>query len=271
VTRNPQSLRARMEAGQSLFGTMAFFKDVAVVEIAARAGLDVVIPDMEHSGADGGTIEDFARACDASGVEALVRVRGDLDSDVLRALEAGCSGVLFPRVVSGESAEYLGGLCRYPPAGTRGTCRLTRSAGYGEAAHEWREHTARQDKRVIVGGIIECAEALGDLDTIVRAMDFVMIGRADLAAELGVPGELDHMVVHDAVSHIERACRRQHKPMGVMCYSSEEGASWLNRGYRLVIYAADGWVLRQAYSEWLSEVTSSPSGNAAPDVAGSDV
>lgn len=262
MTLEPPFLRTRLEGGRPVFGTMAFIKDVAVVEIASRAGLDVVIPDMEHSGADGDTIESFARACDASGVEALVRVRGDVDSDVLRALEAGCSGVLFPRLVSAERAEYLAGLCRYPPTGTRGTCRLTRSAGYGAATHEWREHTARQDQRVVVGGIIESAEALGDLDAIVRSMDFVMIGRADLAAELGVPGELDDVVVREAVGRIETACRRQHKPMGVMCYSSQEGASWLSRGYGLVIYAADGWVLRQAYSEWLSAVTASLNGDA---------
>jgi 4-hydroxy-2-oxoheptanedioate aldolase len=230
---------------------MAFFADAAVAEVAASAGLDFVMPDMEHAANSAATCQDFARAAAAYGIESIVRVRDSSGDDVLRLLEGGSGGILFPSVHSGPQAKQMVARCKYPPVGARGTCRMTRAARYGAETPRWANHVEEQNSGVIVLGLVETAHGARELRSIVESMDVVMIGRADLAADLGIPGQLDHPKIQEVVSTYEKVAADCGKPTAVMCYSAKEARSWQERGYQFIVYAADTWVLREAYSSWL--------------------
>lgn len=253
LTNRTRSLLAR---GAPALGTLSFLSDPAAIEIMGWSGLDYVMIDMEHTATDMGSVVAMIRAADATGITPLVRVPALDTKMILRALESGAQGIVVPSVGSRAEARVAVEACRYAPAGTRGTCRMARAAHFGEFFGNWTEHIENLNNETLVIGLVEDAKGAGEIEGIVEELDIVMVGRADLASDLGVPGALNDPAVLDIVTRCERAARLHHKPVGIMCYSAEEAHSWIERGYRFITYATDVQLLRGAYVSWLDDVRS---------------
>ena len=175
-----------------------------LVELAGLAGLDVVVLDTEHGPLDG--LAQHLLAARAVGASALVRVGGTGHVEIQRALDAGAHGVVVPHVDDAAAARAAVAAARYPPAGRRGFAGYTRAADYGlidTAAYLARAaHTAVVVMVEDVDGVAAAAEILG-----VDGVDGVLVGPADLAVALGVPGETGHPSVREATATVHAAAR----------------------------------------------------------------
>ncbi|MGB5431324.1 aldolase/citrate lyase family protein, partial [Eudoraea sp.] len=67
-------LKEALEEGQTVFGPFCKMLDPTVVELAALAGFDFVIIDMEHGPYSIETVQQMVRAAEARGITAVVRV-----------------------------------------------------------------------------------------------------------------------------------------------------------------------------------------------------
>jgi 4-hydroxy-2-oxoheptanedioate aldolase len=185
--------KAKLQNGETVVGTFVFLGDPAIVEIAAIAGLDFVIVDAEHSPRDSSEIEAMIRAADARGITALVRVSGLNEKEILRALESGAHGIVLPQLESGEQAAQAVAAMRYPPYGTRSSCRQTRAAEYGRWAADFATHADEADREVLIVGLIETEAGLKNLDEIIEAgIEVAFLGRSDLASSMGLRGDVTH-------------------------------------------------------------------------------
>ena len=101
-------LKARLNAGETLFGVFLGIPAPPMAEIAGWAGFDFVFADTEHGPGHSESAVGMVRAAEAGGTEALVRVTSSERTQILRALDAGASGVLVPQVNSKEEAERAG-------------------------------------------------------------------------------------------------------------------------------------------------------------------
>ena len=68
------SLRAALAHGDTVTGIILFSGSPMVVELAASAGIDFVVIDMEHSALDLERCAHLMRAADAAGIVPIVRV-----------------------------------------------------------------------------------------------------------------------------------------------------------------------------------------------------
>ena len=96
-------------------GTWLKIPAVEPVEIAAFAGLDFVIVDLEHAPL---TLETAYRSIGVaapSGVAPLVRVPDHGAATIQRVLDAGAHGVLVPHVDTVEAAVAVARAARFPP------------------------------------------------------------------------------------------------------------------------------------------------------------
>lgn len=259
-----QTLKARMSRGEPVFGTFAFLPCPTTIEILGQSGFDFVIIDQEHSAKNWETVENMVRAAQLSGMSALIRTRDDNEKSILEALEMGVEGIVVPFVSTEEDSKEIALSAKYPPEGHRGTCTLTRNARYGALrGDKFLEHCARcNEDTLIVAQLedstsVERAEAMAALEV---GADVLVVGRADLASSLGVPGQVNDPVVIDATNKILDAVAKgpiEGRQSGMGVYGPEEAEKWMEKGSLFFIYAADTMLFRntaaesaRAFHEW---------------------
>lgn len=126
------SLKSRLAAGDTLYGLFLLSFSPTLAEIAALAGYDYVVVDMEHG--PGGITEALAclRALDAARTPAVLRLPEACPVWAKKALDLGPAGLMLPAVESPAAAAEAVSHCRYPPRGVRGAAYpIVRASAYG--------------------------------------------------------------------------------------------------------------------------------------------
>jgi 2-keto-3-deoxy-L-rhamnonate aldolase RhmA len=122
-----------------------------------------------------------------------VRVSELNEKEILRALESGAHGIVVPQIESGAQAAQAVAAMRYPPYGTRSSCRQTRAAEYGRWAADFATHADEADREVLIVALIETEAGLANLGEIIDAgIEVAFLGRSDLSSSMGLRGDLTH-------------------------------------------------------------------------------
>ncbi len=245
-------LKAMIKAGKPLIGSYVTFPSPDVVELFARAGMDYVIIDLQHSSSDWQTLAHMLRAADAGGTAAVVRVHTHDATVILKVLELGAEGISLPGVKSAADIRAAVDAMYYPPLGHRGACGHTRVGGYNSRRSDFPEHVRLQNERVCIWAIVEDPDAIGSVGEIAAVRpgaDVIGVGRGDLSTALGLAGQVNHP---DVIAANEKVIKEVQSKSGGHCASStmiqrtEDMAPWLERGCRLFTYAADAILLMEA-------------------------
>src|SRR4051812_41735459 len=125
------TFRERVRAGEELHGVFLQMGSPIAAEIAAFAGFDWALIDLEHGAGTEGDLVPQLTALAASNVAGIVRVESCSRLRIGRALDLGATGIMVPQVNDVESAHHLVEWCEYPPTGTRGVALSARGTGYG--------------------------------------------------------------------------------------------------------------------------------------------
>lgn len=126
-------------------------------------------------------------------------------------MPGGAVGIVVPHIDSVADAKRAVDAARYPPIGIRSLSGLLPHFGY--RALSAREQMVQAEVLTFLVGIIETNEAIEQVDAIaaVPGLDALQVGTSDLSVSLGVPGELDHPRVQEAVHRTIEACSRHGK------------------------------------------------------------
>src|SRR5262252_11089008 len=111
------SFRARIGSGQPLLGCFLTWPTEGVAEVLALAGFDFLVLDAEHGFFSIESIERMVIAADAAGIPAIVRVPSCAAAEVGRSLDAGATGILFPRGDGVSTIRAAIESAKYPPRG----------------------------------------------------------------------------------------------------------------------------------------------------------
>jgi 2-keto-3-deoxy-L-rhamnonate aldolase RhmA len=176
VTAFAERLRAR----ELVLGTVVTVPDPALAELVASA-FDFAWIDLEHGALDIGDVPALAIGLRAGGAAALVRLPCWDTERLSPVLDAGVDGVVAPRVESPAEAEALVRRLRFPPSGSRGF-GPRRDGAYGR-----RSPTERPLCVVQVESAAACAGA--EAIAAVEGVDAIVVGTADLAYDVGRPGD----------------------------------------------------------------------------------
>lgn len=112
-TPQPIDLRHRLRTGAPFAGVHAPVTSERVIDLAGRAGLDLVVLDAT-SGFDGHTLRRHVLLARAHGMATLVRIESVADSSDVRA--AGASGVVLPEADAATGSEGVGPLLVVQPS-----------------------------------------------------------------------------------------------------------------------------------------------------------
>lgn len=256
----PNPLRARWLAGVPALGTFIFSTDPASVEIAALAGLDFAVIDLEHAPLGINEATQHIRAAGGANIGALVRI-AELDHGLIgKLLDAGAHGIMLAHFGKDPAqARAFGGVLRYAPAGDRPSCSGVRAVGYGLS--NYADYVDHANADLIAIGLVEDAEVLTTLDTLLKEVrvDALMPGPGDLATSLGLYGQPTHPRVRQAVNEVIAAARRAGIRVGMYLNSPGEIRDWASLNLDFYVYLIDTRVLAQGYAAAVSEIRSAMS------------
>lgn len=234
-------LRARLPA-ERLVGTFIKLPATESVEIAAQAGFDFVIVDLEHSQLSDADGLRLVRHAFTMGFPAVVRVPECNRGQVNRLLEAGASGIQLSTVTSVGQVRDLVAATRYAPGGERSVSLAHPVAGYG--ATPLRD-VVRAEPALLVGQI-ETAETTDPLDKILAAgLDVAFIGMIDLTVALG----LDRARIGSRVRQIAAAAEAAGVALGT--YAATAAAAHPDARY--LALASDVSLLREVAGQAVAD------------------
>lgn len=232
------TLRARVRLREKIFGSWLNLGSSITAEIAAHAGFDWLLLDGEHGFSDYNTLLHQLQAIGGSPTAPIVRLPWNDQAFMKRVLDLGPAGIMIPMVNTAVEAEAAARAFLYPPDGTRGLAKLTRSSGY---LANFPSYFATESRDLILICQIETPEAVANIDAIaaVERVDVLFVGPTDLSVNLGLLDKTEDPRFQDALRKVVDAAKSHGKAAGVLTTSSEIARDYLNLGFTFVATSSD--------------------------------
>lgn len=232
-----KNFHSLLEGGHRPVGTILQIPSEELVEILGYAGMDYIVLDMEHCPMSHAKIVSMIRAAEAVGIAPLVRVPYVEDEDsIKKALDAGAAGLFIPNISTPEQARLAVRYARFAPVGNRGACPYTRANWFG--GDDVASFYERSNWRTFIALLIEGSEGIANLPEIakVEGIDAINVGTVDLAVNLGIPGQLTHPAIKNAIKKAAALAAENGKTLAYFCFNpndAEEVKSWPGVGFYL--------------------------------------
>lgn len=236
-------VKTRLKNGQSVLGVLSNSTDPTVAELCGLSGLDFYMVDGEHSPVTTAQVQDIVRACDASGITPLARVRSNDSKLILQFLDAGVMGIMMPGVKTTADLEALVQAVKYPPLGSRGfgpvraNDYLLGDMNQGEAVEFANEQT-------LVLPQIENLEAIDNLDALlgVAGVDGFVLGPRDLAMSMGFYDGPGHDEVKRTIAGVVDRIKKAGLVAGTTAATGDQAKALVDRGVLFCMNTLSGLV-----------------------------
>jgi 2-keto-3-deoxy-L-rhamnonate aldolase RhmA len=244
------NMKARLAAGETLFGTFLTLGSPLAAEALGYAGFDWLLVDLEHGGGDESLLLGQLLGCTAAGVHPLVRVETDARGRTARALDLGAEGVMCPQVNSAAQAEAWAGGLHWGTG--RGVALFHRGARYGTDP----EAMERARERVFGIAQIESPEAVEAVEEIaaVDGIDVLFVGPSDLSFSMGKFRQFEDPEFRVAIERINAAAAAAGKATGIFVTALDQVPAALADGFRMIALGSDSAFLMNAARTALASI-----------------
>lgn len=245
MRKKHMNLKQKIKNNKQVFGTWCIIPSPEVVNIIAKSGLDFVIIDMEHGPVDFITAQRMIMAAEVCDCEALVRVPGNNEQYILRALDIGASGIIVPHVETEKNLKAAVSFIKYPPVGKRGYSPYTKAGGYSYRVN----YTFEENERVLTGIILEGRHGLDNISKILneKELDVVYIGTYDISVSLGIPGKVQDRAVLRILENSVKKINKAGKTAGCLFHDLKELKYFKEIGVGFLTYKVDSNIIYDAY------------------------
>ncbi len=243
----PNPVKRNLAKGGAAYGSeISRFRSDEVPGVYARAGLDFVFIDTEHTTFNRETVADMIRAARASKIVPVVRVPQAEYAFVAGYLDLGAQGVIVPRVNTPEEVERIVSWTRYPPVGIRGFACTPNQSDDKEIAPA--DFIARNHDDTLVVIQIERYQAIENLEAMlaIHGVDVACLGYMDLSVDMGIPGQIEHSKMVAAIERLIEVSDRLDVAPGIIHPELGVLETWIERGMRFVSHATDSILLERA-------------------------
>jgi 2-keto-3-deoxy-L-rhamnonate aldolase RhmA len=235
------NLKDKLDAGGLALGVgLRGARTVEIARAMKTAGFDWLFIDMEHNTMSLDDACNISVAGQAEGITPIVRVPGVEHHHATRALDGGAQGIIVPHVDDIETARQMVINTRYPPVGKRSLYGALPQAGF--EAHPMPDLMAALNDSTFLILMIESPEGVAAADDIAAlpGVDALLIGTADLTAEMGIPGQVTHPDVVAAYETVIAACKKHGKHAGMGgVYAPDAMKQYIDMGMRLILAGSE--------------------------------
>jgi 4-hydroxy-2-oxoheptanedioate aldolase len=193
-------MKARLQSGKPALGCSIMIPSPQMVEMAAHAGFDWVLIDMEHGTISLETAELMIMAAEARGITPIVRPRSNASAEITSVMDRGAAGVQVPHINTANDARRALAAVKFGAGDNRGLAAGTRpdSYGLGKAMPDFVRDANTQSLVCIQ---LEHAAAIENVDALLAVddIDVYFIGPSDLSQSMGHPGNPKAPPVREAI------------------------------------------------------------------------
>lgn len=224
-------------AGRTQVGVWNSLCSNIAADALASSGYDWALLDMEHAPNDLRTVLGQLQAYENGTTMPVVRPVWNDPVIVKSLLDLGAQGLLFPMVQNAAEAEKAVAATRYPPGGVRGVSMAQRANRFGRVS----DYLARAETEICVLVQIETRQALDNIAEIaaVEGVDGLFFGPADLAADLGMLGQVGSDELWSTIAEGAAAARAAGKPVGTLVGDAGKAVELFGAGFAFVACSSD--------------------------------
>lgn len=240
-------IKKKLQIGKSVVGTWCEVPSPEFINILAKAGLDFVIVDMEHGQMDFNLAAKMVVSAQSEGCAGLIRVSRNDESDILRALDTGCDGIVIPHIETAEDKNKAISNAKFSPIGTRSLNPFTRAGDYQSP----KNFTSEQNAKILLILLVEGIEGIKNIEKIAsdENVDAIYIGTYDLSVALGVPGETKNPRVIKVLKDLVVKIKKHKKAVGCMFHTREELTFMKKLGLQFFCYKVDTSVVYDEFKK----------------------
>jgi 4-hydroxy-2-oxoheptanedioate aldolase len=237
------SLKAKLTAQDFVLGTFLQIASPAVVEILGLAGFDFVVIDCEHGPIVVQETENLIRAALSTQISVVVRPPYCDPVAISQPLDRGADGVQVPQISTAHMANVVVQSAKYHPLGMRGLQPYVRSASY--RAYATPEYLTQANQETVVVAQVEGSEGIANLESILQVdgLDVAFVGPYDLSQSLGVPAQINHPRVREALASAVRIASNTGKRIGAYCDDLETARQYREAGVSYLTVSIDSYYL----------------------------
>jgi 4-hydroxy-2-oxoheptanedioate aldolase len=232
-------VKAKLAKNEPVLITQLHLTDGSLFEMASLMGFDCLWMDLEHHSYSDETAANLMRAARVGTSDIVARPAKGEFMRMGRLLEAGATGILYPRCSDAEEAREIVKWAKFAPQGKRGFDGSSGDNPYRfMKAGEYIE-TANRETFIIAQ--LEEQSAIDQAEEIcaVEGIDGLMLGPADFSILSGIPGQVDHEIVTAASETIAKAAANTGKHWGRTSSSFEKTQEYMDMGARLIFQGSD--------------------------------
>lgn len=238
------ALKAALAAKTVQHGIWMNLVSPLAAEALAGCGFDWLLIDGEHGPND---IPTILQQVQAIGGRTSIVVRPPVGEVrlVKQLLDLGVQTLLIPMIESAEHAEQMVKAMLYPPHGTRGVgASVARASDFGRITDYIT--TANAETCLILQ--VESRAGLAALPEILKldGVDGVFIGPADLAADMGYPGNANAPEVQETIDATLKAIMAAGKAAGILTFDPKTAQRYQAMGVNFLGVGGDVALLTKA-------------------------
>ena len=240
-------LLEKLKLHEKCMGTWITIPSEIVVDIATTAGLDYLIIDMEHGPISLETAQKMIITAESNNSSPLIRLGEISESQILRALDIGCHGLIFPNISHKKQIEEIINLTSFSPRGSRGFSPFVRASKYNKSNST--QFNALTNDNLLRGIIIENPEAINNIDDFLKYDDINLyfIGLYDLSIYLGFPGDMENPQLIDFLNELVKKITKKNKFVGTIASSMSQLKSFKDIGLSFYAYLVDSQIIFDGY------------------------
>jgi 2-keto-3-deoxy-L-rhamnonate aldolase RhmA len=255
ATASPTFLSAIQASNGPILGTILSFPQTITAKLAARAGFQWLMIDMEHSPFTMEQATDLVHAVIASSQGTclpLLRIPSHSTEWIKWGLDTGAAGIIVPMVHTAQEAEEIVDKALYPPRGSRSFGPYNAPFGSTDPSTSFADYYAKAQARgPAILPIIESREGVKNAEAImaVDGVTGIFIGPYDLRLSFGLSGGSDGPE-EEFVAAVEKIIgigKRLGKPVGSMGTGEELSAKRTKQGMDFLLVSFDYNALVSGY------------------------
>ena len=247
-------VKRKLKAGKPSIGTWISVGHPDVSMYLADLGFDWLVCDMEHGPFGPETYHFMVQAVlyNRKNCMPMARIPWNDLIWAKKAMDAGATGLVIPRVETAEMARETIRIMKYPPQGERG-------AGPRLAAFHDPDYFDTVNEESLVVVMIETQRGLDNIDEIfaVEGVDACFVGPSDFTLDMGIHRQYTHPRFKDALDRIVKAGEEHGVAPGMHCQTTPGPTNINNaieQGFKFCAVSSDVGFLRVAATDAINGV-----------------
>lgn len=242
-------VKAKLRQKQPVLLTTLHIPDPQLFELTSLLGFDGIWLDLEHHGFTEETAANLTRATRVGSSDIMIRPAKGEFMRMCRLFEIGATGIMYPRCDNAAEAREVVKWAKFAPQGQRGIDSAGADNPY--CLMPLVEYLPAANAETFVVIQIEDPAAIVHADEMaaVPGVDVLFLGPGDYSILAGIPGQMDHAIIKEAMQKVAAAAKKAGKDWGMPIFSTEHAREVMELGGRFLCHGCDLLMVKNGLEE----------------------